>query len=256
MHSEYSDEFVRGLEWIWGEGFLSPGGADEVTRIVANTPIAGARVLDIGCGIGGVDVVLTEDLGAGHVTGIDVEPSLIEHARRRVDVLNLAQRIELLVVEPGPLPFPDASFDVVFSKDSLIHVPDKVMIYGEMYRVLRPGGRIAIGDWLGDSRPPSATMREWLSIVGLTFTLDTLEHIVRVVEETGFELLDAVDRNAWYAKEMQYELASLEGDNYPRLVEALGEEAARQRVASSRIKFDVVASGELRPAHIRAVKPA
>jgi phosphoethanolamine N-methyltransferase len=239
---------------MWGEGFLSPGGADEVARIVADTPVTGARVLDIGCGIGGVDVVLVEALGAGHVTAIDVEPSLVEHARRRVRARGLERRIDLLVVEPGPLPFPDASFDIVFSKDSLIHVPDKAMIYGEMHRVLHSGGRIAIGDWLGDSGPPSDIMREWLSIVGLTFTLDTLERIVHVVEDAGFHVVDAVDRNTWYAQEMKRELASVEGENFPRLVEALGEDAARQRVASSRIKFDVVRRGELRPAHIRAIK--
>ena len=48
---EYSESFVAGLEWIWGEGFMSPGGADEVLEILQGVDLTGKRVLDIGCGL-------------------------------------------------------------------------------------------------------------------------------------------------------------------------------------------------------------
>ena len=255
MPHEYDDDFVRGLEWMWGEGFLSPGGPAEVAAILASTPVAGARVLDIGCGIGGVDIVLVADHGAGHVTAIDVEPALLDRARARVEALELAARIDCRQVTPGPLPFDDESFDVVFSKDSLIHVPDKPMIYAEIFRVLRPGGWIAIGDWLGGAHEPSDTMRRWLEAVGLTFTLQTLDHVVQTVKRAGFESVESVDRNGWYAGEMRHELATMQGDNFSRLVGAIGEVNARRRLESSTLKYEVVRAGELRPAHIRARKP-
>jgi SAM-dependent methyltransferase len=254
VHSEYSDTFVRGLEWMWGEGFLSPGGAAEVGRIVDGVPLAAKHVLDVGCGLGGVDAVLVRQHGAARVTGIDVELLLLRRALERTRHPDLDGRIDLVAVAPGPLPFADAAFDVVFSKDSLIHVHDKPAMFAEMYRVLAPGGWLAVGDWLGAARPPSGSMRAWLDLVGLSFSLDTLEHTVKVVESSGFEVVDAVDRNAWYATEMERELATLAGENFPRLVAAVGEEAARQRVSSSRAKFEVVAGGELRPAHVRAIK--
>ena len=47
-HDEYGETFVAGLEWMWGDGFLSPGGEAEVARIVAGAPIDGARILDVG----------------------------------------------------------------------------------------------------------------------------------------------------------------------------------------------------------------
>ncbi|KAA3622486.1 MAG: methyltransferase domain-containing protein [Proteobacteria bacterium] len=256
MHSEYSDTFVRGLEWMWGAGFLSPGGAAEVGRLVASLPVAGARVLDVGCGLGGVDIVLVREHGAAHVTGIDVEDSLVARGRERVRASHLDTRIELIAVEPGTMPFDDGAFDGVFSKDSLVHVADKNGIYAEMFRVLAPGGWLAVGDWLGAERPPSARMREWLEQVGLTFSLDTLAHTVEMIESAGFDVIDAVDRNQWYAREMSNELAALRGDSFRRLAEAIGEDAARKRASSSAAKYAVVEGGELRPAHVRARKPA
>ena len=101
-HEEYGDTFVAGLEWMWGEGFLSPGGAQEVARIVAGAPIAGARVLDVGCGLGAIDLLLVEHIGAAHVTGIDVEAPLVARAAARVEAAGLSDRISVREVSPGP----------------------------------------------------------------------------------------------------------------------------------------------------------
>ena len=122
---EYGEAFVAGLEWMWGEGFLSPGGEAEVARIIAAAPIEGARVLDVGCGLGAIDILLVERFGAAHVTGIDVEAPLVARATTRVEAAGLTDRVSIRKVSPGPFPFEDGAFDVVFSKDSMIHIPDK-----------------------------------------------------------------------------------------------------------------------------------
>ena len=150
---------------MWGEGFLSPGGADEVARIVAGAPIAGARVLDVGCGLGAIDLLLVGRFGAAHVTGIDVEAPLVARAAARVEAAGLSHRISIRKVSPGPLPFDDGVFGVVFSKDSMIHIPDKPALYAEVYRVLAPGGWMLVGDWFGNGLDPTRTMRDWLVTV-------------------------------------------------------------------------------------------
>ncbi|HKF64428.1 MAG TPA: hypothetical protein VKB42_23860, partial [Dongiaceae bacterium] len=61
---EYGDAMVAALELIWGEGFLSPGGPAEVEAALGGRDIGRARVLDIGCGIGGIDLLLAERFGA------------------------------------------------------------------------------------------------------------------------------------------------------------------------------------------------
>ena len=64
------------------------------------------------------------------------------------------RRITFQVVEPEqPLPFPDASFDVVFTKDAWLHVLDKPALLREVHRVLKPGGQLAGGDWMKGPEP-------------------------------------------------------------------------------------------------------
>ena len=253
-HDEYGETFVAGLEWMWGEGFLSPGGEAEVARIVAGAPIDGARVLDVGCGLGAVDVLLVERFGAAHVTGIDVEAPLVARAAARVEAAGLADRISINIVSPGPFPFQDAAFDVVFSKDSMIHIPDKRALYEDIHRVLASGGRMALSDWFGNGREPTPAMREWLDVVGLTFRLESIEASAALVEACGLTDVEWSDRNVWYAQVIEDEIATLTGDNYPRLVERLGPEAAAQRLDSTTKKKVIVDGGELRPGHLRARK--
>ena len=199
-HEEYGDTFVAGLEWMWGEGFLSPGGAHEVARIVAGAPIAGARVLDVGCGLGAIDLLLVEHFGAAHVTGIDVEAPLVARAAARVEAAGLSDRISVREVSPGPFPFEDGAFDVLFSKDSMIHIPDKPTLYAEVHRVLVPGGWMVVSDWFGNGLEPTLAMHEWLDAVGLTFTLESIEASAKLVEARGFTDVQWRDRNAWYAE--------------------------------------------------------
>ena len=118
----YTDEFIDRLETLWGEGFLSPGGTSEVKEIVKGIDLAEKSVLDIGCGTGGAELVLTADLGAGRITALDVEEEMVERTRKRVIAAGLGARVDVQLVEPGPLTFPDNAFDVVFSKNSMVHI--------------------------------------------------------------------------------------------------------------------------------------
>ena len=254
--THYDRLFVAGLEWMWGEGFLSPGGPAEVAEVISGIDINGMEVLDIGCGIGGVDVALVQAHGAAHVTGIDVESLLLARAEQIAIKHGVDGQITLRLVEPGPLPFPDSSFDLVFSKDALIHIPDKRAIYQEIYRVLRPNGRLALGDWFGSHLPPTPEFKEWLVVVGLGFAMGTVETAVSLLTEIGFHDIEAVDRNAWYAQNILEELATLQGDNFQRLVDRYGIKLAQQRLKSSSLKKVVVDQGLLRPGHIRATRPA
>ena len=126
---QYDDATFRFTELIWGAGFVSPGGEGDVARILQGVQVAGRRVLDVGCGVGGADVALVRNHEAGRVTGIDIEEMQIGLAKRRAAEAGLADRLEFLLVEPGPLPFEDGAFDLVFSKDAI----DKL---GEVFKVL------------------------------------------------------------------------------------------------------------------------
>ncbi|MFT5193595.1 MAG: ubiquinone/menaquinone biosynthesis C-methylase UbiE [Cellvibrionaceae bacterium] len=255
-HDEYNDTFVAGLEWMWGEGFMSPGGPAEVAAILDGIDLTGKHVLDIGCGIGGIDILLVKKHKAARVTGIDVEAPLIERATQMIQSVGLAGQVTCQLVPPSPyLPFGDGTFDVVFSKDSIIHIPEKEIIYSEIFRVLKPGGQLAFSDWYGANLPKTAEFAAWFEVLGLTFEMATIEETAKSLDKIGFTHIEQNDRNRWYAQNMLEELASIKGENHPRLVEQLGEEAAAQRLKSSSLKKQVVDQGLLRPGHLRGRRP-
>lgn len=111
-----------------------------MAEMLAGVPIEGARVLDVGSGLGAVDVLLVRNDGAASVTGVDVESHLIAHSEARAAQAGLADRLSYRLVQPGPLPVDDASFDVVFTKDAIVPMPDKPAFYTEGQRALVAGG--------------------------------------------------------------------------------------------------------------------
>lgn len=253
-HNEYDELFVAGLEWMWGEGFLSPGGPAEVAQILKGVDLTGKHVLDIGCGIGGIDVLLVKEHGAAHVTGIDVEAPLIERANDTALRAGVGNQVTFKLVSPGPLPFADSTFDVVFSKDAMIHIPDKKAIYQEIFRVLKAGGQLAFSDWFGSDQPDTAEFKEWLVVINLSLRMGTIQEAVKLLQQIGFGEIERNDRNAWYRQYILQELATLQGEHYDRLVAQHGSEFAKQRLKSSSMKKIVIDQGLLRPGHIRASK--
>lgn len=256
--NEYDDDFVAGLEFVWGEGFLSPGGPEEVAAIFNGLDISGLRVLDIGCGVGGADLVLARDLNAGQVVGIDIEEPLIVRARQNVANAGLQAAIDIQLVEPGPLPFADGSFDIVFSKDSIIHIPDKPAFYRDVLRVLRPGGIFVGSDWLTgrSDRRRSPQMQKWVDIADLTFDLENLQSSQQALEAAGFVDVKMTDRHDWFCGQMAAEVEAVSGENYDRMVAQLGEAGAAQRRGSTLARQEVVEIGELRPTHFRGYRGA
>ncbi|MBD0349461.1 MAG: methyltransferase domain-containing protein [Thermoleophilia bacterium] len=106
----------------------------------------GERVLDLGSGAGTDSLVATQMVGpGGHVTGVDMTPEMIAKARAGAAELG-AQNVEFVESEAERLPFADASFDVVISNGVIDLIPDKDAVFAELFRVLRPRGRLQIAD--------------------------------------------------------------------------------------------------------------
>ena len=144
---------------------------------------------------------------------------------------------------------------MVFSKDAIVHIPDKAACYAEVLRTLRPDGVFAGSDWLrGGEETYTSDAREWLECARLDFRMETLDETRRALERSGYERVRLVDRNAWYKGAIVEELTTLAGDNYEKLVELVGEEMARHRVESSRQKQRVIEQGFLRPHPFRGIQ--
>ncbi len=253
---EHDDAMVTLLEAVWGDGFLSPGGPDEIRKIVDGIDFTGKNVLDIGCGTGGIGLFLSEQYEPGSFTGIDVDSGLIARANAEGERRGLQKTASFICVEPGPLPFDADTFDVVFSKDAMIHIPEKESLFQEIFRVLKPGGLVAACDWMSSTDGPfSPELKAYIALEDLGFGMASPERYRNAMVAAGLTDITMTDRNPWYREKVAHECDALSGPLYEGLVQEVGQEFVDHSVDIWRALKVVVDSGELRPTHMRARKP-
>ncbi len=268
---EYDDTAIRFLEVIWGPGYLSPGGPQEVERVLTGLDLGvagqaglgqaglsqvGAEALDIGCGTGGITLHVARHLRLARITGYDVEKPVIAAANARAAAEGMADVARFVQSPPGPLPFADAAFDLVFSKDALIHVADKEALFAEIARVLRPGGVFAASDWLvGRDGPLSAEMTAYIAAEGLSFGMASPRRYASAMAMAGLQQIEITSRNDWYRVQAAEELARLRGPLYAVAVAAVGSVYVDKNIRTWEAMLPVLLTGEHCPSHLRARKP-
>lgn len=252
----YDRDHIHFLQKLWGDGYLSPGGPEEVKRILENIELTGTTVLDIGCGSGGITVSLFNDYGAQKVVGIDVETDVCDVALERVETLRLQRHIDILKVEPGHFPFDDATFDIVFSKDSIVHIEEKEALSKEIFRVLKKGGYFLGSDWLrSHDGEPSSKMSHYLKLENLGFEMASPDRYKRALKKAGFQNISLLNRNRWYTKQAKQEVLKLS-----KLMRQEFEYISSQQYMDLTIEtwhamIVVLETGEHCPHHIRCKKP-
>ena len=252
---EYHDEMIAMLEIIWGPGFMAPGGEGNIANLVEGLDIRDRRVLDIGCGIGGPAFVLADKYGA-NVVGIDIESEPVVRADRRAKELGLDSRCEFLLVEPGPMPFPDESFDVVLSSGVIMQIEDKPKVFDEALRVLKPGGVLTSYDWMKPEGDYSDDMLYWFKMERLTYDMKTFAEYEALLRDAGFTDIQMSDRSDWYRRKVKAEYQQILTELYPRMVESLGKEEADHFVENWRAMKVVCEKKEVYQGYYRARKPA
>ncbi|HEU0090005.1 MAG TPA: methyltransferase domain-containing protein [Pseudonocardiaceae bacterium] len=125
----------------------------------------GERVLDAGCGVGGSSLWLAKKRDVD-VVGITLAEKQVAMARQHADRRGLAHRVRFEQADFTATPFADGSFDVVWAVESLCHAGSKAAFYREAGRLLRPGGRVIVADFLRTERPldpiGERLLHEWL----------------------------------------------------------------------------------------------
>ena len=155
---------------------LHTGGLPATLTLLDQLDIpAGARVLDVGCGIGGPARHIAARTGAD-VTGIDLTPDFIATGRALTAWCGLADRVTLVEGNALAMPFPDASFDVATQLHVGMNIPDKAGLAAELARVLKPGGVLAVYDMMRVGEGEVSFPMPWASHDGISAVATPAEY--------------------------------------------------------------------------------
>jgi len=153
-----------------------------------------SRVLDIGCGRGRIAAHIATETGA-HVTGINIDPNQLEsacsHARRNNLETNLTFKQSSL---NNPLPFENDKLDAIYEVQAFTYCTDKEQVFSELFRVLRPGGKVSFLDWfvLKNYDQNNLQHREIMAqvkpLLGAVWT-PTVNEFCSLLEKAGFKIL-------------------------------------------------------------------
>jgi SAM-dependent methyltransferase len=141
-HAPGSPEHLAEIErrFLTESWFAQPDGAPPYSGLIPFDELCDEDVLEVGCGTG-VHAALLAEAGA-RVTAVDLTPTAVELTQRRLAVRGLSATV--VEADAEQLPFPDASFDFVWSWGVIHHSADTGRVVAEIARVLRPGGRVTL----------------------------------------------------------------------------------------------------------------
>lgn len=249
---EYDDRTIKLLEHVWGTGYLSPGGSDEVDLIVSKASFEQATVLDLGCGTGGITRHLARTYPLHQITGYDVEAPAHEVAIQRLNEsdTNTDKTIQFVLGEPGPLPFDDNTFDIVFTKDALIHVENLDHTLSEIARVLKQQGTLAGCDWMTlQEENHSAELKDYLESEGFEFAPKSINQYRHSMQTAGFTSIELSNRNVWHKEQVQKEIEHISQTHQQELTQKFGKDFIDEQLNAWNHLSVVANKGELFPAH-------
>src|SRR6516164_3445404 len=153
----------------------------------------GETVVDLGCG-GGLDVLLAAPkVGqTGKAIGMDMTPDMPDRARRNASRQGLTN-VEFYQATIDKLPLPDESVDCLISNCVINLAPDKRAVFGEMHRVLKPGGRVAVSDIALKKPLPDELARDVQAYIGCVAGALPVDEYRRGLAEAGFDAVQILD---------------------------------------------------------------
>lgn len=158
----------------------------------------GDKVLDVGCGVGGPLREVVKSSGGAHVTGINNNDYQIERANSYSVKYGLTDFTQYVKGDFLAMPFADCTFDAAFSVEATVHAPKLEMVFGEIFRVLKPGGKYASYEWCVTEKYDENDLKQKKVIHGIEegnsiSKMYRTSQCLAAVKSVGFHVLEEGD---------------------------------------------------------------
>ncbi|XP_017460771.1 PREDICTED: phosphomethylethanolamine N-methyltransferase-like [Rhagoletis zephyria] len=205
---QYTETGVKRYEWIFGDEYLSTGGLQTTKEIVPRLELKpGQRVLDIGSGLGGHDFYMAAEYGV-YIDAVDLSKNMMDiamayHAQKPA----IKDRINFRLCDVMTTDFPEAYYDVVYSRDALLHIKDKPALFAKFFKWLKPGGRVVFTDYIRGDGQLSEEFLEYMR--QRDYTLFTRQQYLDCFKGAGFERIVVDEIKDKFVASLQRELKQL-----------------------------------------------
>jgi phosphoethanolamine N-methyltransferase len=251
---QYTRAGILRYEKVFGHGYVSTGGHETTEYLcekLGGSLRPGVRVLDVGSGIGGAMFHLAKAYGA-IVTGVDLAPEMIKLAEERAQELAAPSTVTSILGDVLTQPF-DSRFGIVWSRDALMHLPDKPRLFSHLLGLTEPGGRLVITDYARGVGEGSPEFRAYIASTGY--------HVVdpaaygKFLEGAGYvdvRVEDATDR---FVGILEREIAYLDA-NRADFLRSFSEDDLNYLVERWKMKVRFCQAGDMKWGIYLASKPA
>lgn len=250
--TRYNRRNILRSEWMYGRGFQSPGYLPMMDTFCKRLPMArGMNILDVGSGLGGAAFYFAEHYQAS-VLGLDVAPAMIEISTERVAEDGVTG-VEFRLGDIRTANLPSGAFDLAWSRDCILYIPEKDRVWRPIFDAVKPGGHLFITDFCCDPSPLSQDFADYLA--RCHYHLRTIDAYATDIAAVGFELLTVEDATADFIACMEREQQQLEASR-TRFLEVYAPEDYEYLARRWDMKLDFCRRGEFRWGLFIARKPA
>jgi phosphoethanolamine N-methyltransferase len=203
---QYSKEGILSYEKIFGRNFVSTGGEKTTKEFCELLDIQKDQVaLDICCGIGGGAFYISKTYGA-RVLGVDLSRNMLNIAEERKKEQNV-ENVTFQHADVTTVEFDSECFDIIYCRDSILHIKDKLTLFKNCLKWLKPGGKLLITDYCSKEGEWSQEYAEY--VVSRGYYIVSVTEYAKLLEEAGFIHVQGLDKTDLFMDILKEELESI-----------------------------------------------
>lgn len=204
--NRYTRRSILRSERMYGHGFQSPGQLPQMDAFCSRLSMTrDMKILDVGSGLGGAAFYFAERFGAA-VEGIDIAPAMIEISSERVAAKGVAG-VRFSEGDIRTAPLAQGSFDLVWSRDCILYIPEKQLVWTAVHRALAPGGQVFITDFCRRKDAISTDFAGYLE--QCHYHLQDIDAYAAAMSAAGLQVLVQEDMTAQFIALMEREQGDL-----------------------------------------------